>query len=480
MRPRSARFARATKAGLAASIGVVAACNAILGISDRAVIRSKGPGTPDCGDASGCGEYPHDGGPSTKRDAGPPPHRDASFDGSLDGPSVNDAEAGTTCSGAECGDVVNPPPPFCAVNQTKCTGNRLERCNATRTGFELVEQCEAGTCTGNNQLQCTHPCNGDVSSCVDDHTLRQCSMGGQIATDTACKTSTPFCVAGVCVECKTVGDCTSPDLCHTVRCTSGTCAYTVKAPGDLCSLDGGYCNANAECVACLDATTCRASGECFDPTCTATGSCGQKPKARGQVCANGAKKCDGAGACVECVDSGDCTPSQVCRGDGCVNAIEDIGLDTVPTGSDTPILGNWLYMFRLPALKHDATLHSFGVVGDSSSTNATVALVLYADDGTGNAPTGAGIAATQSPIPIATVAKEVNAAPGNQPLTAGATYWLGVVANMGTTLPSQADATNALSWRIPLAFGSTFPNGQTGTQGPFVDLPIYIKVVDTD
>jgi hypothetical protein len=108
-----------------------------------------------------------------------------------------------------------------------------------------------------------------------------------------------------------------------------------------------------------------------------------------------------------------------------------------------------------------------------------VALALYADDGTGNAPAGAGIAATQSPIPIATVAKEVNAAPGNQQLTAGATYWIGIVSNAGTNLPSRVDD-DAVSWRTPLTFGNAFPSGQAGTPGPSVDLPIYIKVVDTD
>jgi hypothetical protein len=478
---RHPRFARAAKAGLAASVGLVAACNAILGISDRAVVRSKGPGTPICGDASSCREHPPpDGGPSATPDSGKRPLRDASLDGPSAPSPPTDAEAGKPCDGANCADVVTRPPPVCAANQTTCTGSRLEHCNADGTGYTLVEECEAGTCSDNNQLQCPLACGGDGTSCLDDHTLRKCTAGGQIATDTPCETGKPFCIAGVCVECKTVGDCTSPDLCHTVKCQTGVCTYTEKTAGDLCSLDGGYCNAKAECVACLDATTCRASGECFDPTCTATGSCGQKPSARGQVCANGVKKCDGAGACVECLANGDCSGTEVCRNEACANAVEDIGLDTVPSGStDTPVLGNWLYVFRLPALTHDATLHSFGVIGDSTSTNATVALALYADDGTGNAPAGAGIAATQSPIPIATVAKEVNAAPGNQQLTAGATYWIGIVSNAGTNLPSRVDD-DAVSWRTPLTFGNAFPSGQAGTPGPSVDLPIYIKVVDTD
>jgi hypothetical protein len=133
-------------------------------------------------------------------------------------------------------------------------------------------------------------------------------------------------------------------------------------------------------------------------------------------------------------------------------------------------------LLRLPALAHNATLNTFGVVGNA--TGASAKLVLYADNGSGAAPSGAKLAATSGPFAIVVGAKEQTSDTANVMLSTGATYWLGVVVDTSTTITAQADS-GAVGTKFSEPFTGAWPSGMAGSNiVPASDLGIYINVQD--
>jgi hypothetical protein len=160
-----------------------------------------------------------------------------------------------------------------------------------------------------------------------------------------------------------------------------------------------------------------------------------------------------------------------------VNALHDAGWDTALSGSYTLSPG-LLYLMRLPQLAHDATLLKFGAYGNNSNA-VNVELAVYADNGSGTAPSGSTALATISSaidLSNATGGYLVQDAFQTVTLNASTWYWLGIIAYSSTTIYSQTD-NNEVGTAISATYGM-WPAGSSGLNKSNVDLAIFINVQD--
>jgi hypothetical protein len=138
-----------------------------------------------------------------------------------------------------------------------------------------------------------------------------------------------------------------------------------------------------------------------------------------------------------------------------------------------------LYYFPLPPLSYNAVLSGFGVYGNAAG--AQVKMVLFADDGTGSRPAGPELAETTAAINLSTVPTEQLATKAAV-LSAGAVYWVAIVASATTTIRSQATA-GAKGWHLTgFGFGSSVfppPSNPPGTAQNGSNWNLYIVVTDT-
>jgi hypothetical protein len=144
------------------------------------------------------------------------------------------------------------------------------------------------------------------------------------------------------------------------------------------------------------------------------------------------------------------------------------------------MLANWLYLFRLPPLTHNAQLKNFGTWGNSGV--ALARLALYADNGGSTpAPTGAPLATSPS-FGLTDGQREFVATPTDLALSAGTVYWIAIVVNTGTTFRTATDgAQNGM--RFPQQYGATDLQTRDGMQGQAsggLDWAVYIKIQDID
>lgn len=115
--------------------------------------------------------------------------------------------AGCDASGAKCS------PPDCAIGQLRCSGTRLEICNAGRNGWDFVDECvTAGVC----QATLGNPA---ALSCIEP----PCDVGDVVCNATgarlACNDArTDYTVAVA--QCRSADDCT-PEGCQVDPCTVG-------------------------------------------------------------------------------------------------------------------------------------------------------------------------------------------------------------------------------------------------------------------
>ncbi len=392
------------------------------------------------------------------------------------------------------------------------------------TGAGLCVECQQSTdCTAMGPCY-TPSCNSGSGKCdqVFNGTHSACNGGG-------------LCDAGGnCVECVTSDDCAPEDDCHPGRCVSGSCQWPAAAPATKCAFDGGkYCDASGACVGCTDvsqcgggdacnppacdstskkctttyagknapcgsgntefcdgagscvacttATQCGTAPECNDAVCTSSGSCGTTPKMAGVGCSS-SRFCDGNGSCVTCYGSGkaQCGTDYVCRSNACVAAIHTAGWDTA-TGGATSLVSNVLYLKRLPALSHPATLVNFGIVVPSSG--ATAKLALYADDPDNGVPTGPSLAESGNiPFPSGGGIKEQAASP-SAALASGKAYWIAVMLNATASIDaSSGTVTGTQISGTSVSFTNGFPTlpvsgasaGSYSTQ-----IAVYLRIEDT-
>lgn len=215
------------------------------------------------------------------------------------------AADGTSLDALECASarhceagVANKKCAPCLPGEYRCTGSRLERCDATQS-WQLAMQCpesgevcnaEAGACTSSL-------CKAGNFSCGSDKTqLSRCS--------TSEKTYDPVqtCKAGLCDALGGQCDVCTPGAKDCDGNVSRVCnddgqAYTMTP----CAAPRGTCAGAGSCVACVNDSQCQAS-TCMVASCNiASGSCASVPAARNSACSNGL--CDGAGKCGYCGDN---------------------------------------------------------------------------------------------------------------------------------------------------------------------------------
>jgi hypothetical protein len=148
------------------------------------------------------------------------------------------------------------------------------------------------------------------------------------------------------------------------------------------------------------------------------------------------------------------------------------------TGS-VDVAANTLYVFKLPPLAHDASRISVGAYGTDSTAAGGVHVqgVVYADNNgvPGTVLGSSSIAITLSPGPQTTILNPVDLK-----LTAGTSYWVGIVSDVATTLRAQANAATT-GYQAAMTFPAPFPDGSTATtpvQGN--DWALWINVWDID
>jgi hypothetical protein len=92
-------------------------------------------------------------------------------------------------------------------------------------------------------------------------------------------------------------------------------------PGTKCGPNlTKFCNANGQCVDCLQPTDCPgAVTECMMKKCD-NGVCSTGPRPAAEFCNGFNDQCDGQGNCVDCVNSGGCGECCVCSMNHCIPA----------------------------------------------------------------------------------------------------------------------------------------------------------------
>ena len=310
-----------------------------------------------------------------------------------------------TCIGSGCTGT-------CAQGQKTCVSNGFETCTSTGV-WSAPTACVNQACV-NGACQGVCAPNPTPTQCLDTNTPQYCDAAGQYAPATDCSGTKPVCLNGGCVQCTAASQCSASNECYTATCTSNTCGQQAKSEGSPCTAGVGYV-------------------------------------------------CNGAGSCSECTPNyaGNCSTTEVCRSYACVNAIETVGWQTATSGSTSPP-ADWLYMMKLPAIVHDATVLRFGVVG--TITGAIYKLAIYADDGSGTQPgTGAPLVVTPSGIAVGNGALETaSITPTGVTLAKGTTYWLAFKANAQVAIHAAANASQ-VGWRGSNAFNDAFPSDPMST-----------------
>jgi hypothetical protein len=412
------------------------------------------------------------------------------------GANPNCGACGTTCVAGStdpvCGPVAAAASGYgcvsgCSGSQMLCGSSCVDttmddnNCNGCGNKCATNEHCVSSSC------QCASPYHLCSTSCVaedDTHCGASCldctSMAPTSGTGT-CNTTTLMCTFG----CNNSAYAICSNVCvdETMQGNCGACGKTCSGTTGICAPSGN----SGSCVECTSGMQCKPGSttvpqNCVGDTWVDQNACGGTTP----VCNNG--------GCVQCtsgtqcaggwvqtcsgnvwVNQTQCTSSEVCRVNMCVNALEDIGYSSTLSGTFTAF-ANELYLLRLPALQHNATLQTFGVVSTVAGNSAR--LVLYQDNGSGSP--GTYIAQTSSSFTVVVGAKEQTTST-QAALTSGTVYWLGVVMSADTALSGQTDA-NQTGEKLSLSFSAAFPMpGPTGAAiAPASDLGIYISVVDTN
>jgi len=84
----------------------------------------------------------------------------------------------------------------CVLGEYRCTGDALETCNSTASGWDPVKTCGAGLCDAAGK-ECDECKSGD-KTCVGT-TPRTCDTTGHWKDLTVCSGSTPICWSGACI-----------------------------------------------------------------------------------------------------------------------------------------------------------------------------------------------------------------------------------------------------------------------------------------
>lgn len=217
----------------------------------------------------------------------------------------NDGNACTTdsCSGGA--------PAYANVMDGTLCGGGTNSC----VGGSCVGCVTAATCPGADTECATRTCSAS-GVCGFDYAMAGTVLTtGQVANDCKKKVCNG---SGAIVDANDDADLPVDDgkECTTSGCSSGTTTHTPVTPGTRCNKAAtadGYCSGAGDCVECLDATACTASGPCYTATCSGAGACGNTPTPDGTPTAAQTPddcrevQCNGLGA-TKTVEKDDRTP----------------------------------------------------------------------------------------------------------------------------------------------------------------------------
>ncbi len=184
---------------------------------------------------------------------------------------------------------------FCVDDQKQCNGDTLEVCNASHDAFETLMECEAGLCDSIQQ-ECDICSPGTEKCDAAGDTALTCANDGRSWLEDDCASDSPYCTGlGVCVECRTVSDCSSAPECFRDLCSNNSCDQQPENQGTECDGGDGVCDGAGSCGKCIpDETKCQSGDAYF---------CDEGSWVR-QACTGGTPVCSG----------GVCTPPPSCVG----------------------------------------------------------------------------------------------------------------------------------------------------------------------
>jgi len=181
--------------------------------------------------------------------------------------------------------------PTCAANEYQCSGNVLQKCNGTRTGWDTMQTCPAAcysgacvACTPNSTVCASttgiRTCAADgsgygatLTECADGTSLKTC-LEGVFSGSTPCPTDAPICSNGQCMAavCE-VGErrCLDgiPQLCNASRTGWDSLAACTGAT-PVCQASTGTCGCStpADCAGTPETPICStATNRCVAPVC---------------------------------------------------------------------------------------------------------------------------------------------------------------------------------------------------------------------
>jgi len=171
----------------------------------------------------------------------------------------------------------------CAAGDHRCSGDTLEQCNSTLTGFDPVKVCPAGMCDATGK-ECNE-CAPGASDCLGS-TPRACDSTGHWKALTTCSGTTPVCKSGVCTAVCSSGEYRCSASSSLERCNASLSGFEIV---NLCA--AGLCDAvGKECDECTPGE--KGCAGTVPRTCNSTGHWTSMT-----ACAGSTPYCS-AGACV--------------------------------------------------------------------------------------------------------------------------------------------------------------------------------------
>jgi len=154
------------------------------------------------------------------------------------------APLASTCAGGTCDGAGNCL--VCETRDYRCTNAKLERCSASRTGWDLAATCTSAALCSASAQQCLS-CAPSTAWCSDERTRVQCAADG--LTQTSSTSPNQFCTgAGTWVNCRTATDCQVPsNPCQQATCGSNVCGIESRTSGTTCA-GIGSCDGQGVCI----------------------------------------------------------------------------------------------------------------------------------------------------------------------------------------------------------------------------------------
>jgi alpha-tubulin suppressor-like RCC1 family protein len=289
-------------------------------------------------------------------------------------------------------DTATPDTAVCAAGSFICVGNNLRACNASRTGYEDVAACPAGTCS--DSLGRCNYCTPGSARCSGSTVERCNSLGSSYVAAETCATP-ELCVSSGSGSC-TAPACSSGELRCSGKnlevCNAGRTAFGLK---ESCTIDckslacvkakytyGGE-TANGQCVELTDSTVMCWGQNNFGQAGigSTTPSYLPKPTIAPQLAAAadlmlGAehtckRRADGTFACVGRNDTGQ-------LGDGTTtNSVTAVNVTVAASSPSRVAVGRW----HSCAIMSDSTIKCWGYngsgqLGDGTKTDRPLGITV--------------------------------------------------------------------------------------------------------